>query len=45
MSQNKLEQALIIFRHGARYHLSDFAKPGDTQPFWGELSGVGMKQL
>lgn len=33
-----------LFRHGARYPVSDIYDGKDTKPFHGKLTGVGMRQ-
>ncbi len=33
-----------LFRHGARYPVSDIYDGKDTKPFHGTLTGVGMRQ-
>ena len=40
----KLVQVVSYFRHGARYHLNSLYDGNTTRDFWGELTGVGMRQ-
>lgn len=44
LTQSKLVQVVSMFRHGARYHLNSLYDGNTTLPYWGELTGVGMKQ-
>lgn len=43
-TEGKLVQVVSFFRHGARYHLSSYAGGNETKDYWGELTGVGMRQ-
>ena len=44
LSHGKLYQVVSHFRHGARYHTGSTYDGNETKPYWGELSGVGMRQ-
>ena len=43
-AQTKLVYLSELFRHGARYPVSDIYDGKDTKPFHGRLTGVGMRQ-
>lgn len=40
----KLEYVATVFRHGARYPLSDIYDGAETKQFHGQLTSVGMRQ-
>ena len=40
----KLFQVVSLTRHGARYHVNAFGDGNDTEPLWGQLTSVGMRQ-
>lgn len=44
ISMGKLYQMAILFRHGARYHVSETYDGEETKPLWGELTAVGQRQ-
>lgn len=43
-STSKLYQVVSLFRHGARYHLTDLYDGNSTRDMWEELTPVGMRQ-
>jgi hypothetical protein len=44
IASSKLLYLAELFRHGARYPVSDIYDGKDTKPFHGQLTGVGMRQ-
>lgn len=43
LSESKLYQAFVFFRHGARYHTNDIYDGNSTYPMREELTPVGMR--
>lgn len=43
ISQCKLYQAFVFFRHGARYHTNDIYDGNATYPMRSELTPIGMR--
>lgn len=44
ISASKLVYLAELFRHGARYTVSDIWDGKDTKPFHGQLTSIGMRQ-
>jgi hypothetical protein len=43
VSQPKLYQTFVFFRHGARYHTNDIYDGNSTFPMRSELTPIGMR--
>ena len=43
LTQNKLYQTFLFFRHGARYHTNTIYDGNSTYPVRGELTAIGMR--
>jgi hypothetical protein len=44
LANTKLLHLSELFRHGARYPVTDIFDGKDTKPFHGQLTSIGMRQ-
>lgn len=44
ITNSKLAYVATVFRHGARYPVTDIYDGADTKKFHGQLTSVGMRQ-
>lgn len=44
LTESKLYQSFLFFRHGARYHNNTIYDGNSTYPVRGELTAIGMRQ-